>query len=42
MEKPYIATALLLAAQMLIGGWAFMKVLEPGNILDVLRLFSFC
>jgi hypothetical protein len=33
---------LLLAAHLLIGGWAFMKLLEPGNTLDLLRLFSLC
>ena len=42
MKNRYVSTALLLTAQVLIGGWAFMKMLEPGNILDVLRMFSFC
>ncbi|MGH8810274.1 MAG: hypothetical protein ACREX0_20530 [Noviherbaspirillum sp.] len=35
-------TVLLVMAQVLIGGWAFMKMMAPANMLDVLRLFSLC
>jgi hypothetical protein len=37
-----LSTALLLIAQVLIGGWAFLKMLEPNMLLEVLRSFSFC
>jgi len=42
MSHQYISTALLLIAQVLIGGWAFMKMLDPNMMLDILRVFTFC
>jgi heme A synthase len=42
MVRRYISTALLLIAQVLIGGWAFMKMLEPNMMLDLLRAFTLC
>jgi heme A synthase len=38
----YLSTALLLIAQVLIGGWAFMKMLDPDMMLEILRTFTFC
>jgi hypothetical protein len=37
-----IAGVLLLLAHLLIGGWAFAKMLEPGHTFDILRLFAMC
>jgi hypothetical protein len=37
-----ISTALLLLAQVLLGGWAFIKMLEPGMTLEFLQAFSLC
>jgi heme A synthase len=42
MSHRYISTVLLLLAQVLIGGWAFMKMLEPGMMLDFLQAFTLC
>ncbi|MGZ3241699.1 MAG: hypothetical protein ACXWJK_15985 [Burkholderiaceae bacterium] len=42
MARQYISTALLLIAQVLIGGWAFMKMLDPDMMLDLLRAFTLC
>lgn len=42
MKRFSLGSLLLLAAHLLIGGWAFMKLLEPGNTLELLRLFSLC
>ena len=33
---------LLFAVHVLIGGWAFWKMITPANLLNVIRLFSFC
>ena len=37
-----IAMPLLLILQLIIGGWAFMRLLDPAGMLDILRLLSFC
>ena len=42
MKQREIALPLLLILQLLIGGWAFMRMLDPASMLDILRLFSFC
>lgn len=42
MKRFGLGSLLLLVAHLLIGGWAFMKLLEPGNTLELLRLFSLC
>jgi heme A synthase len=42
ISNRYISTALLLIAQVLIGGWAFMKMLDPDMMLEILRAFTFC
>lgn len=42
MKRFSLGSILLLAAYLLIGGWAFVKLLEPGNTLELLRLFSLC
>ncbi len=42
MKRFHLGAALLLAAGVLIGGWAVSKLLEPGNTLDFLRAFSMC
>lgn len=41
-HRRYIAPALLLIVQVLIGGWAFMTMLEPSMMLDLLRAMTFC
>jgi hypothetical protein len=42
--KTHISKAgvLLLIAHLLIGGWAFTKLLEPSHTIDILRLFALC
>lgn len=42
MRRIPIGTLLLVLAHVLIGGWAFAKLLEPGTTLEVLRLVSLC
>jgi hypothetical protein len=42
MARRYISTALLLFAQILLGGWAFIKMLEPNMMLELLQAFSLC
>ncbi|MGZ5818187.1 MAG: hypothetical protein ACXWJD_05510 [Burkholderiaceae bacterium] len=42
MTHRYMVTALLLIAQVLIGGWAFMKMLDPSMMLDILKAFTLC
>lgn len=42
MVYRYASTILLLLAQVLIGGWAFMQMLEPNMMMEVLRAFTFC
>jgi hypothetical protein len=37
-----MAGALVLLAHLLIGAWAFAKLLEPHHALDILRLFAMC
>lgn len=37
-----LSTALLLGLFGFVGGWAFMQMLEPANLLDAVRLISFC
>ncbi|HEV2612607.1 MAG TPA: hypothetical protein VGU61_20255 [Noviherbaspirillum sp.] len=43
MKKP-IGTAelLVLVAHVLIGGWAFLTLLEPGRTIDMMRFFVSC
>jgi hypothetical protein len=42
--KKKITTAgmVVFIAHVLIGGWAFTKLLEPGFTIDMLRLFALC
>ncbi len=43
MKKPTgKAELLLLVAHVLIGGWAFMQLLEPGQSIEIVRLFVSC
>lgn len=42
MRTRNFSNALVLIAHMLIAGWALLKMLEPGTMLDVLLLFSLC
>ncbi len=36
------ASVLLLIAHVLIGGWAFIALLEPGRSVDIVRLLALC
>lgn len=36
------ATPLLILLHVIVGGWAFMRTLEPDILLAILRLVSFC
>lgn len=38
----HVATPLLVLLNVVIGGWAFMRSLEPDIVLAILRLMSFC
>jgi hypothetical protein len=40
MKRIYLGIVLL--APVVIGGWAFMEVLKPANMLQVLQAFSMC
>jgi hypothetical protein len=42
MTNRYLSTALLLMALVWIGGWTFMKMLDPDMVMVVLRAFTFC
>lgn len=42
MRRIHFGKVALVLAHVLIGGWAFVKMLEPGNMLEVLKLFSLC
>ncbi len=42
MADRYLSTALLLMALVWVGGWAFMRILEPDMVMEVLRAFTFC
>jgi hypothetical protein len=42
MKRIYLGIVLLVAAQVLIGGWAFMEVLKPANVMQALQAFSMC
>jgi hypothetical protein len=43
MKKRFsIAGVLVLLAHLLIGGWAFAKLLDPHHTFDILRLFAMC
>lgn len=37
-----IAGVLVLLGHLLIGAWAFSKMVEPGHTFDLLRLFAMC
>jgi heme A synthase len=38
----HAATSLLVFLQVLVGGWAFLRTLEPDTVLAILRLVTFC
>jgi heme A synthase len=42
MKQIYLGIVLLVIAQVIIGGWAFMEMLKPENVMQVLRAFSMC
>jgi hypothetical protein len=42
MRRIHPATVLLAVSASVIGGWAFMELLKPANMLEVIRLFSMC
>lgn len=42
MERIHAGKVALVLAHVVIGGWAFIKLLEPANMLQMLRLFSLC
>ncbi|HEV7619692.1 MAG TPA: hypothetical protein VGO51_16475 [Burkholderiaceae bacterium] len=42
MGRIHPGTVLLAVSAVLIGGWAFTKLLEPANMLEMIRLFSMC
>jgi heme A synthase len=42
MARRYLSTALLLIAQVLLGGWALIRMLEPDMVLELLRSLTFC
>jgi hypothetical protein len=35
-------TPLVLTALMVIGAWASWRLLAPANVMEILRLFTFC
>ena len=42
MRQRDIATPLVLIILMLIGTWAGLRMSAPAQVLEILRLFSFC
>jgi len=42
MNRVPLGSILLWVALALMAGWAFLKMTEPANMLEFLRLFSFC
>jgi heme A synthase len=42
MKEIYLGVVLLIVAQAVIGGWAFMEMLKPENVMQILRAFSMC
>jgi hypothetical protein len=41
-KRLYLGIVLLMIAHAAIGGWAFMEMLKPGNVMQLLRAFSMC
>lgn len=42
MKQYQLGVVLLIVATVVIGGWAFIKLLEPANTIEMVRLFSLC
>lgn len=42
MKRLNAGIALLWTGLALVAGWAFMKMTEPANVLNLLQLFSLC
>ena len=38
----YLGIVLQVIAQVIIGGWAFMQMLKPENVMEVLQAFTMC
>jgi hypothetical protein len=42
MKRHHLGIVLLAVAQVVAGGWAFIEVTKPGNVLQLLQAFSMC
>jgi hypothetical protein len=42
MRRRTLSTTLLVIAHVLIGVWAFRKMLEPDMMVNLLQMFSLC
>lgn len=42
MKLERIGVLVLLVAEVYLGGWALLRVLEPANVVDLLSAFALC